>query len=133
VVRSDRERLRQVLFNLLSNAAKFTPEGTITLRAHHWDDGVELVISDTGSGIDAAVQGRETEPFVAGPSPGAGAGLGLAIVARILRVLEAGFTIESIPGRGTTARIRLAGPEARPREEAGAGREHAGNAARGDA
>jgi len=106
-VYSDRDRLRQVLVNLLSNAAKFTTEGTISLTASHWDGGVEVAIADTGAGIDVAVQGRETEPFVAGATPGGGAGLGLAIVARIVRALDANFTIESTAGRGTTARLRL--------------------------
>ena len=116
---SDRDRLSQVLVNLLSNAAKFTAAGTISLTARHWDGGVELVIADTGTGIDEAVQGRETEPFVSGGAPGSrsGAGLGLAIVARVLRVLEAGFTIESTRGLGTTARIRLPGPELQARSE----------------
>ena len=115
-VYSDRDRLRQVLVNLLSNAAKFTTEGTISLTASHWDGGVEVAIADTGAGIDVAVQGRETEPFVAGATPGGGAGLGLAIVARIVRALDANFTIESTAGRGTTARLRLRSRELRASE-----------------
>jgi signal transduction histidine kinase len=115
---TDRDRLRQVLVNLLSNAAKFTTEGSISLIASHWDGGVEVTIADTGIGIDVAVQGRETEPFVAGTHAGAGAGLGLAIVSRIMRALEANFTIESAVGRGTTARLRLRSRELREEEAA---------------
>jgi signal transduction histidine kinase len=104
---TDAKRLQQILLNLLSNASKFTQEGVIRLTAERHGDVVEVEVSDTGCGIEAALKGRVVEPFVHGASPAAGVGLGLAIVTRLLRVLEGGLTIDSEPGRGTTVRVRV--------------------------
>jgi len=104
-VRADRLRLRQCLLNLLSNAGKFTRDGTVTVR---FDGGVCEVI-DTGVGMNEAQQLRLFVPFVQGDAEIAvtygGTGLGLAIVQRLLRQMGGDISIRSAPGAGTTARF----------------------------
>src|SRR5690606_3955369 len=87
-VMADDQRVRQVLFNLYSNAAKFTDRGTITVRARAVDDEVHISVIDTGSGI--APENHEVifEEFkqaeTEGRDPRSGAGLGLAISRQLL-------------------------------------------------
>ncbi|MEW6267956.1 MAG: ATP-binding protein [Thermodesulfobacteriota bacterium] len=107
VASTDRERLRQVLVNLLANAAKFTHEGRVRLAALRTDGAVEISVADTGPGMDAALADQMLEPFVHGSSEHAGTGLGLAIVSRLLNVLGGRLEIDSALGRGTTVRVRL--------------------------
>jgi signal transduction histidine kinase len=107
VARADPERVRQVLVNLLTNAAKFTNEGCVRLVAALDGDGVRLSVEDTGSGIEPAVRERVLEPFVRGSSPGAGTGLGLAIVARLVGLMRGRLAIESTPGAGTRIDVTL--------------------------
>lgn len=114
IAHTDPDRVHQVLVNVLGNAAKFTLRGSIRLDAERRGDAVEIAVSDTGPGIEAAFTERATEPFVRGETPAAGAGLGLAIVARLLRVLGGGLSIDSAPGHGTTVRILL--PAEQPAE-----------------
>jgi signal transduction histidine kinase len=81
----DPTRVRQMVTNLLQNAAKFTPpDGTVTLELSRGANGARIEVSDTGAGIDAAKLDRLFEPFVQGQQDGArsagGLGLGLAIV-----------------------------------------------------
>jgi len=112
VVHTDRERLKQVLVNVLANAAKFTVQGRITVRAAEADGGVAIEVIDTGAGMEPGFLQQATEPFVRGDGPAAGSGLGLAIVSRVLRVLGGSLKIDSRPGAGTSVRIVL--PAAEP-------------------
>jgi signal transduction histidine kinase len=107
VASTDRERLRQVLVNLLANAAKFTREGRVRLAALRTNGSVEISVADTGPGMDASLADQILEPFVRGDSEQAGTGLGLAIVSRLLNVLGGRLEIDSALGRGTTVRVRL--------------------------
>jgi signal transduction histidine kinase len=107
VARADPERVRQVLVNLLTNAAKFTNEGCVRLAAALDADAVRLSIEDTGCGIEPDVQSRVLEPFVRGSTPQAGTGLGLAIVARLIDLMRGAMAIDSTPGRGTRIDVRL--------------------------
>jgi signal transduction histidine kinase len=107
VAHADPERVRQVLVNLLTNAAKFTNEGCVRLAAALDPDGVRVSVVDTGCGIDAALRERVLEPFVRGSSPQAGTGLGLAIVARLLDAMHGTIAIDSNPGRGTRIEVVL--------------------------
>ena len=109
---TDHERLKQVLVNLLTNAAKFTQSGSITLRASNDGDTVAIDVADTGVGMEPGFVRHATEPFVHGDGGGAGSGLGLAIVARVLRVLGGSLHIDSRPGAGTTVRVLLPSPAA---------------------
>ena len=90
-IRADEARLRQVLFNLLSNAAKFTPdEGSIRVNARKSDDELIVSVSDTGIGIDPSDQKRIFKIFeqVENLSPGlrAGTGLGLALTRNLVEM-----------------------------------------------
>jgi signal transduction histidine kinase len=107
VAHADPERVRQVLVNLLTNAAKFTNEGCVRLAAALDPDGVRVSVVDTGCGIDAGLRDRVLEPFVRGSSPQAGTGLGLAIVARLLAAMHGTIAIDSDPGRGTRIEVVL--------------------------
>lgn len=109
VASADPERVRQVLVDLLANAAKFTPDGCIRLLASMDRGRVRIAVEDTGPGIDPALGDRLLEPFAHGATPGAGSGLGLAIVSRLLHVLDGELAIDSAPGRGTRVEVRLPG------------------------
>lgn len=104
---TDRERLRQILVNLLGNAAKFTREGRVCLSALRARDRVEIRVSDTGFGMDGTLARQALEPFVRGDDAQAGSGLGLAIVSRLLRLLGGTLEIDTAPGVGTTVRVAL--------------------------
>jgi signal transduction histidine kinase/CheY-like chemotaxis protein len=103
----DKTRMRQVLLNLLSNAAKFTDHGGITLRAWARDDGfVQLSVQDSGVGIAAEHQQRIFEEFqqVQGDLNRAheGTGLGLPISKRLIGMHGGQIWLESAPGSGST-------------------------------
>jgi signal transduction histidine kinase len=111
-VRADRERLEQVVLNLLSNAMKFTlAGGRVTLNCAMRGGKVVVRVRDTGRGIPAELQSTIFEPFtqVDGSYTRAvgGAGLGLAISRELSRAMGAELTVESVPGRGSTFALRL--------------------------
>ncbi|MFC2046341.1 sensor histidine kinase [Chloroflexota bacterium] len=110
VVEIDPDRLAQVLGNLLSNAIKYTPEGTVAVEASAEEDGVAIVVRDTGIGISPAEQTRIFEPFYRSRRDTRfpqGMGLGLSI-ARDLVIAHGGrLDVESSPGRGSRFAIWL--------------------------
>ena len=122
-VRGSREELRNALLNLLVNARDAIPrrgEITITARLEQLDRGtalerhlaaegahVQLVVEDTGTGMDEATLARVFEPFFTTKPAGKGSGLGLAMVFATVRSHHGAITIESAVGRGTTVRILL--------------------------
>jgi signal transduction histidine kinase len=116
---TDPGKLKVVVKNLLSNAAKFTTEGGITVAVEEQRGGVELRVTDTGIGIPVDAQALIFEPFrqVDGSDtrPYTGSGLGLHIVKRLLEVLGGTITVESVVGQGSTFRVWL------PRHPDGAG------------
>jgi PAS domain S-box-containing protein len=103
-VRGDRDRLLQVLGNLIGNAVKFTPAGGgITVTAAAGGDHVELSVADTGRGISAEDLPRVFDRFWRAQETGrSGAGLGLAIAKGIVEVHGGRMWVTSAPGRGTT-------------------------------
>ncbi|HEX6441518.1 MAG TPA: ATP-binding protein [Stellaceae bacterium] len=107
---ADERRLKQALFNLISNAIKFTPEGgTIRVDAERENGELAVAVADTGVGIPEADQERVFEKFERG-NPQAresGAGLGLSLVKSLIELHGGSVTIESAPGSGTTVRCRL--------------------------
>ena len=112
-VYADERRLKQVLFNLVSNAIKFTPaEGTVTLGARRNDSDVVFYVSDTGRGIPQDEQDRIFEKFergsgAAGPQSGVGAGLGLSLVKSLVELHGGDVKLESSPDEGTSVFCRL--------------------------
>jgi signal transduction histidine kinase len=112
LVEADPERLGQVLRNLLNNALQHTPpKGRIGVEARAVPEGVEVVVSDTGSGIAADQAPYVFERFYrADPSRNratGGAGLGLAIVKQLVEAHGGRVWLESKPGLGTTVRFTL--------------------------
>lgn len=100
----DPARLRQVLFNLLGNAVKFTREGGVVIRARMVEGELQMTVEDTGPGMSEREQARIFGEFEqAGPMSqrSAGTGLGLAISARIVREFGGSLTVSSHRGRGS--------------------------------
>ena len=110
-VRADRERMTQILTNLLTNAVKFTEAGSITLEWRADDRAVALDVRDTGRGIPPDKLASVFDPFVqAGKSAEErqqGVGLGLAISRELSRAMGGDLTVESVVGRGSTFTLRL--------------------------
>jgi PAS domain S-box-containing protein len=108
----DRQRLHQILINLVSNAIKFTDEGAVRVRAYRLDlDRWALEVSDTGRGISSEAHSRIFEPFRHADDSFtreyAGAGLGLSIVKQLTRIMKGEILLESEVGRGSTFAIAL--------------------------
>jgi PAS domain S-box-containing protein len=110
---SDPTRVRQVLLNLLSNACKFTRDGSIRLEARstNGSEWIEIQVSDSGIGMTEEQMGRLFEAFSQAESSTAakygGTGLGLAISRRFCRMMGGDVDVESTPGDGTTFTVRL--------------------------
>lgn len=119
----DEVRLRQILFNLIGNAIKFTDEGGIRLKVScenlkvteyspgHTEEFIDLVIeiSDTGIGIPENLQKRMFKPFTQAnqSQKREGTGLGLAIVQRLAALMNGTVTLFSTPGEGSTFTVRI--------------------------
>ena len=106
---ADPVRTKQVLLNLLSNAAKFTRGGTVELRVRTVDEQGRAVlvfdVLDTGPGIDDAVMSRLFRPFVQGHTGGhhhQGTGLGLVLSRNFAQMMDGDVTATSTPGEGST-------------------------------
>jgi signal transduction histidine kinase len=110
---SDRQKLKQILLNLLSNALKFTPSGEVTIAVERGSNGtISLAVSDTGVGIAEDQQRRIFEPFAQSLSTSdsaglRGTGLGLSISHRLATVLGGTIEVESRVGAGSTFTLRL--------------------------
>jgi signal transduction histidine kinase len=108
---ADQTKLRQTLFNLLSNAAKFTDHGTISLTAGREDDWLTFAVIDTGIGMTEAQLGRLFEAFsqaeASTRSKYGGTGLGLAISRHFCRLMGGDLTVASAYGEGSTFTVRL--------------------------
>lgn len=109
VLHTDQVKLKMILKNLLSNAAKFTEHGRVGISAAVQDGGVEFVVSDTGVGITSEAQGVIFDPFRQADGSDTrrfgGLGLGLYIVQRLVEVLGGRISLESQVGEGSTFRV----------------------------
>jgi signal transduction histidine kinase len=101
-VRADRDQLRQVLLNVLSNAYEAVGPngGTVTIRTASTDAKVSIAVADTGVGMDDETRAQMFEPFFTRKTRGTG--LGLAVTRRIVDSHGGVIDIDSTPGRGTT-------------------------------
>jgi PAS domain S-box-containing protein len=121
-VRADPGQLEQVLINLAVNARDAMPDGgVLAISAANVDPGdvlsddpdaeacpcIRITVSDTGSGMDAALLGRIFEPFFTTKGPGKGSGMGLATVHGIVEQSGGALRVVSEPGRGTAFTIDL--------------------------
>jgi two-component system phosphate regulon sensor histidine kinase PhoR len=109
---ADRDRLAQVLINLLDNAVKFTPEGgRITLSARREGPHLVIAVTDNGVGIPAAEIDRVFERFYrvskSRDRSEGGTGLGLAISKHLVQAMSGTIAVDSREGEGTTFRISL--------------------------
>jgi len=109
---ADRDRLQQILVNLLTNAAKFSdPGGPVTIRCEVRDHLVAISIEDKGHGIQADMREAIFEPFVqisTGLTRTAdGSGLGLSISRELARLMGGDVTVESTEGAGSTFTLTL--------------------------
>jgi CheY-like chemotaxis protein len=114
-LRADLTKVRQILFNLLSNAAKFTERGLIRLEVGRHADGgrdwISFRVVDSGIGMTPAQVGRLFQAFTQADAATArtygGTGLGLAISRRFCRMMGGDLTAESTPGRGSSFTVTL--------------------------
>jgi len=109
---ADQTKVRQTLFNLLSNAAKFTDHGTISLTVRRdSDDWLTFAVGDTGIGMTEEQLGRLFEAFsqaeASTRSRYGGTGLGLAISRHFCRLMGGDLAVESTYGEGSTFTVRL--------------------------
>ena len=125
-IKGDPNRLRQILNNLISNAIKFTSDGTVSVRIEPIPDAsdqrsIRFQVADTGIGIAHDVQARLFEPFVQAESSTArrygGTGLGLVISAQLARQMGGEIQLESEPGKGATFSFTARFEEASAAEE----------------
>lgn len=111
MLRTDEEKLRQILINLLSNAIKFTEAGSVTLRVRSVDEGIEFAVMDTGIGIPAGALSAIFEEFHqvdnSATRSHSGTGLGLAISHRLARLLGGRIGVESREGEGSTFTLTI--------------------------
>jgi CheY-like chemotaxis protein len=112
MVRGDRKRLMQVISNLLSNAAKFSPpDGTVDVAIQKDADLVRVTVGDRGPGIPEAFRGRIFGRFAQADSADSrikgGTGLGLAISKRLVEMMDGRVGFEDRPGGGTTFYFEL--------------------------
>jgi signal transduction histidine kinase len=111
VLNTDREKLRQIIVNLLGNAAKFTELGEIKISAFRQNRSLKLVISDTGIGIEKEDLNQVFEEFYRGGLSSTkkyrGTGLGLAIVKKFVNLLGGEIGVESEVGKGSTFTVVL--------------------------
>ena len=111
LMHSDLTRLRQILFNFLSNAAKFTENGTITLACHRDGETVVFSVSDTGIGLTEEQLSHVFEPFTQADASTTrkygGTGLGLTVNREFARLLGGEIEVSSQAGKGSTFTVRL--------------------------
>ncbi len=111
-VRADKDKLAQILMNLIDNAIKFNRDsGEVELRAKPGDKFITMTIKDTGKGISEEDLPRIFERFYradkAHSHDVAGTGLGLAIVKHLLEAHQGTISVESTPGKGSTFTVTL--------------------------
>jgi signal transduction histidine kinase len=106
----DEQRIRQIVYNLISNACKFTSDGEIVFRAYRCGDEVHFAICDSGPGIDVKDHEKIFDTFrqaKTGLRKGRGTGLGLPISRSLAEAHGGRLWLESTPGKGTTFFVAL--------------------------
>jgi len=104
-LRTDLTRLRQCLLNLVSNAAKFTDSGRITVSASQHEDQVQIAVADTGQGIPASRLKSIFDAFEQVGPGDEGTGLGLALTRAFVQLMGGNIEAESTEGHGSTFTI----------------------------
>ena len=126
-IRADMTKVRQTLFNLLSNACKFTEQGTITVdvsrQTEHGQDWLSFSVADTGIGMTPEQMSRLFQPFSQADASTTrqygGTGLGLVLSRRFCQMMGGDITVESEYGRGSTFTFKLPTEVVEPTDEPG--------------
>jgi signal transduction histidine kinase len=107
----DDTKMRQCLFNLLSNACKFTKDGVVRLEGRRTGDTLRFLVQDSGIGMTPEQLAKLFQPFVQADSSTTrkfgGTGLGLTITRELARLMGGDVTVTSIPGVGSTFELEL--------------------------
>ncbi|MFS0873797.1 ATP-binding protein [Paenibacillus xylanilyticus] len=101
---ADEKRLIQVIFNLMHNAIKYTPQGEVIIQAIHYGNTVSVHVKDTGVGMDEDTSHRvlgRYEQGAEGMKESGGFGLGLSISTQLLQLHGSELQVDSVPGRGS--------------------------------
>lgn len=119
-VMMDAQKLRQIMLNLLSNAAKFTKNGVIAVKVTATADALTITVSDTGIGMTEEQQKHIFEEFrqadMSTTREYGGTGLGLSITQRLCRLLGGEISVKSVPQKGTEFWVRMPLPVVPGRE-----------------
>jgi signal transduction histidine kinase len=119
-IKSDRQKVKQIVLNLLSNALKFTPQGSVAIRVayHPGEDQISVAVADSGIGISEENQKNIFEAFLQADSSYArrqgGTGLGLSICRRLATLLDGDISLVSHLGEGSTFTLWLPRRPQRP-------------------
>lgn len=108
-IRTEPEKIRQILVNLIFNAVDAIPDegGTVSLRSRACEDGIEIDVADTGSGIPQEIMDRIFDPFFTTKGPGKGTGLGLAVCLGLVESIGGSIAIDSSKGQGTIVTVKV--------------------------
>ena len=110
-LQNDQTKLRQILFNMLSNAAKFTKKGTVTLTISKDDNDIKFAVTDTGIGMNEEQLDKVFEEFTQAETSISrdygGTGLGLPISKNMTELMDGKMNVESAEGEGTTFSITI--------------------------
>ena len=126
-VSGDERRIRQILFNLLDNAVKFTCSGSLSLRVTTSSENnrpaLDFIVEDTGIGISPETLASLFKPFTQADSttsrPYGGSGLGLAIAKRLAEAMDGSILVASTPGKGSAFTFRLPTSDSSPQSGGG--------------
>ena len=126
-IHADSTKIRQCLFNLLSNASKFTEQGKISLKVSRDEsegqEWIKFAVADTGIGMTEEQSGRLFEAFTQAEASTSrrfgGTGLGLAITRHFCEMMGGAVLVESEPGKGSTFTIKLPAVVAETQETPG--------------
>ena len=105
----DPQRIRQILFNLIGNAVKFTKKGSIIVRASYKNEEFSMSVTDTGCGIADEDKKKLMSPYVQlrGRGNNDGTGLGLAICKQLANQMKGTLEVDSVLGQGSTFTLRV--------------------------
>ncbi|RJE78981.1 ATP-binding protein [Paracoccus sp. JM45] len=107
-IMSDEKRLRQIMINLLTNAVRYTAQGSVSLAFTYRNEVATITVTDTGQGIAPEQMERMWRPFErCGDQHPGGSGLGLTITKLLVDILGGEIVAESTQGKGSTFRVRL--------------------------